>query len=339
LRSIAAVPIRSRLETIGILEVFSTSAHAFTEEHMTQLSSLAELADAVNSPKIAGSAFQTEVDTSPALEPIAQPDLPILNSPWTYSEKSPKLIWRYFAGVGAVLLLGLFLFASWRMLRELKSRNSTQSTAAQPAATPTTNNEALTASPSSLPAKPTPEQIALAQPATNSSKSRGVIQAANIESEPDDGLIRNIPVDSPTVSKVDNSVRTSKTTDAETSAPPQVSMVSTNEDSLRGILAPASAMPQLEHQHSQGATPLVLERKVMPSYPRQALTLRHEGPVVTRATVSETGQVLQVKVLSGDPILARAAIDAIRQWHYHPALLNGIPTESEIDITLNFKLP
>ena len=77
----------------------------------------------------------------------------------------------------------------------------------------------------------------------------------------------------------------------------------------------------------------------MPSYPRQALTLRREGAVVTRATVSANGQVSQVKVLSGDPILAQAAIDAIRQWHYHPALLNGVPTQSETDITLNFKLP
>jgi TonB family protein len=46
-----------------------------------------------------------------------------------------------------------------------------------------------------------------------------------------------------------------------------------------------------------------------------------------------------MKLMSGDPVLGKAAMDAIRQWHYHPALLNGVPTASETDITLNFKLP
>ncbi len=69
------------------------------------------------------------------------------------------------------------------------------------------------------------------------------------------------------------------------------------------------------------------------------MTLRHEGEVVIHATVSEVGQVSRMKLLHGDPILGKAAMDAIRQWRYHPALLNGVPTASETDITLNFKLP
>ena len=77
----------------------------------------------------------------------------------------------------------------------------------------------------------------------------------------------------------------------------------------------------------------------MPSYPHQALTIRREGAVVMHAFVSDKGQVSQVTLLSGDPILGRAAMDAVRQWRYHPARLNGKPTPSETDITLNFKLP
>jgi protein TonB len=77
----------------------------------------------------------------------------------------------------------------------------------------------------------------------------------------------------------------------------------------------------------------------MPSYPKQAMVIRREGAVVMHVTVTDTGRIAEVKLLSGDPVLARAAVDAVRQWRYRPALLNGKPTQSETDVTLNFKLP
>jgi periplasmic protein TonB len=43
-------------------------------------------------------------------------------------------------------------------------------------------------------------------------------------------------------------------------------------------------------------------------------------------------------VLSGNPILARAACDAVRQWRYRPTLLSGQPVEVETEITVNFVL-
>jgi len=116
-------------------------------------------------------------------------------------------------------------------------------------------------------------------------------------------------------------------------------MVTSNDDSLRGILAPTTSLPQLEVRRSEGVTPLAIERKVMPSYPKQAMVIRREGAVVIHVTVTDRGRIADVKLLSGDPILGRAAVDAVRQWRYRPALLNGKPTQSETDITLNFKLP
>lgn len=340
LRSVAAVPIRSRLETVGILEVFSTSAYAFTEEHLNQLSSLAELADIASSTATANP--QTIENDSLAFEPIERPDLPVLNSPWARSEDSRKYIWRYLAGAGAAIVVGLLLVASWRMWTELKSRNAAQSSAVQsPAVTPS-KAETLPPVTSDLPSKPTPEQIGSARSGTKSpQKSEGVVSAANIESEPDDGLIRNIPTDSPAIVKTNSSGNANKSAEADSasSTPPQVSMVTTNDDPLRGILPPSASLPQLERQRSLGATPLVLERKVMPAYPHQALVIRREGAVVMHAFVNDKGEVSQVKLVSGDPMLGRAAIDAVRQWHYRPAVLNGKPTSSETDITLNFKLP
>ena len=53
----------------------------------------------------------------------------------------------------------------------------------------------------------------------------------------------------------------------------------------------------------------------------------------------DRGDIKGVKVLSGEPTLARSASDAVRQWKYRPYLLNGEPVEIETQITVNFKLP
>jgi protein TonB len=57
------------------------------------------------------------------------------------------------------------------------------------------------------------------------------------------------------------------------------------------------------------------------------------------ATLSKTGDITDVKVLSGDPQLSQAAASAVKQWKYKPYLLNGEPVEIQTQITVNFKLP
>ena len=55
--------------------------------------------------------------------------------------------------------------------------------------------------------------------------------------------------------------------------------------------------------------------------------------------VLDTGAVGDVSVVSGDPILAQAAIAAVKQWRYQPENMNGRQVESQARITMNFKLP
>src|ERR1019366_6807782 len=64
-----------------------------------------------------------------------------------------------------------------------------------------------------------------------------------------------------------------------------------------------------------------------------------EGAVELLATVSKTGDISHVKVVSGDGQLAKAATDAVKQWKYKPYLLNGEPVEIQTQITINFKAP
>ena len=67
--------------------------------------------------------------------------------------------------------------------------------------------------------------------------------------------------------------------------------------------------------------------------------MRLEGIVELQANISKSGSISGVKQLSGDPILGRAAMDAVRQWKYKPYFLNGEPVEIQTQVTVNFKLP
>ncbi len=90
---------------------------------------------------------------------------------------------------------------------------------------------------------------------------------------------------------------------------------------------------------SQGVSRGLLVKKTAPVYPASAMQMRIEGVVELVATISKSGDISAVKVTSGNPQLARAAVDAVKQWKYKPYLLNGEPVEIQTQITVNFKLP
>ena len=81
-----------------------------------------------------------------------------------------------------------------------------------------------------------------------------------------------------------------------------------------------------------------LIRRVQPSYPALARSARIQGPVVLFAVISKAGTIDNLRVLSGHPLLVPAAIEAVRQWRYHPYILNSEPIEVETQITVNFLL-
>ena len=77
---------------------------------------------------------------------------------------------------------------------------------------------------------------------------------------------------------------------------------------------------------------------VAPTYPPEAGRARIEGTVLLLAVIGTDGSIKDVRVESGLPILAQAAIDAVKQWRYKPYLLNGEPVEVASRITINFTL-
>ena len=84
--------------------------------------------------------------------------------------------------------------------------------------------------------------------------------------------------------------------------------------------------------------PARLIHKVEPPYPPIAKATRVSGEVALEIIVGIDGRVREVTYKSGSPLLARAAIDAVRQWIYEPTTLNGVPVEIVGLITVKFIL-
>jgi protein TonB len=98
---------------------------------------------------------------------------------------------------------------------------------------------------------------------------------------------------------------------------------------------PAAVARPLQVSHiSEGN----LIRRVQPAYPALARSARIQGVVVLQAVIGKQGNIENLRLISGHPMLAPAAIDAVRQWRYRPYILNNDPIEVETQITVNFAL-
>jgi len=116
---------------------------------------------------------------------------------------------------------------------------------------------------------------------------------------------------------------------------------------IGGIISSASslkAVPKLvaptpqRVRISQGVTQGLLVHRVEPTYPQIARTARIQGTVVLNAVIAKDGEIQNLSVVSGHPMLAPAALDAVKQWRYRPYLLNNEPVEVETTITVTFQL-
>jgi len=113
---------------------------------------------------------------------------------------------------------------------------------------------------------------------------------------------------------------------------------------IGGIIGSTSvaAVPKLEPvkriRVSQGVTQGLLVHRVEPLYPKIALAARITGVVQLKAIIGKDGNIKELQALSGPPLLVPSAIDAVKQWHYKPYLLNGEAVEVETNVTVTFQL-
>src|ERR1700746_631267 len=103
------------------------------------------------------------------------------------------------------------------------------------------------------------------------------------------------------------------------------------------VAVPKAATPQ-RVRVSQGVTQGLLIKKIQPAYPPLARQARIQGSVLLQAQISKEGTIEHLTLISGHPMLAPAAIEAVKQWRYKPYILNGEPVEVDTQITVNFTL-
>jgi TonB family protein len=116
---------------------------------------------------------------------------------------------------------------------------------------------------------------------------------------------------------------------AYNSPPNALSGVANDEPIGDGITSPLSVAPSVMQNN------LILSR--VPLYPHTAKTNHAEGPVTVKAVISRSGTVEEVHVIEGDPLLRKAAAEAIYKWRFRPYLVNGQPVKVATTITVDFK--
>ena len=77
---------------------------------------------------------------------------------------------------------------------------------------------------------------------------------------------------------------------------------------------------------------------VPPDYPLLARQMKVQGAVRLQALISRDGTIQELQILSGPSILATAAREAVKQWHFKPYIQNGQPVETQARITVNFTI-
>ena len=252
--------------------------------------------------------------------------------------------------VAAVVLLACSAgYLSWRNSSSSKtpaapaSATQPESTPAKPAA----SQVAHAAEPSS-PAQPVATDITLSS--VSSAPSASASHSTNSKPSPKTPAVSEDSAPEPEVTKrliVKQDSRHSAKSEAgsdteQVQAPSALGMGATADTKTLASIgnAPVNVPKAAETlKVSQGVMEGLVIKRVQPRYPTQALQMRIQGSVQLQATITKDGDIKNLKVVSGDAVLARAAQEAVKQWKYKPYFLNGEPVPIETQILVNFKLP
>ncbi len=254
--------------------------------------------------------------------------------------------------VAAVVLLACSAgYLSWKNMGSKNAAASTSASTTSTAATATPSGETTNSRDNAGPAQPTTEEITLGNSAPAAPKSATKPSATKEVAPKEVASKEPAPEPEPEVTQrliVRNDTRhlepAAKPQDAEAVQAPSAIGMGGEADTkaLANISSAPVNVPKPAAQIlrvSQGVMEGLVLKRVQPRYPTQAMQLHIQGSVQLQATISKTGDIENLKVMSGDAILARAAQDAVKQWKYKPYYLNGDPVPIQTQILVNFKLP
>jgi TonB family protein len=165
-----------------------------------------------------------------------------------------------------------------------------------------TNLTSATSAPSSAPS-PTPSAQASSTPADTATKTAAALQTAKQDTTPNHANPSLVA--------------------ASASVPPTAAS------------KPSSDLLEVPEDYADDQ----VVHRVHPSYPKQARARKLHGAVVLQAVINKQGKVDSLQLVSGDPLLAQAAADAVKQWRYKPYWHNGEAADFQTRITVDFKQP
>jgi TonB family protein len=330
LRSMVVLPVRGQRRTAGILEVFSTRPHAFTGGHINSLKHLTEIIEMACASNSGETAAVARPDSTFAATGVSSGATGAEPAPRTWTNihfpfplsflKDRRDYW--IAGGGLAMLL-LFALIGIRAFH-----SSTNADGSKPVAQSTAKPSAPESAEIEFQNPPSSRKVR--QP--NSGDERHRLQTA--------AKVEMLPRGESSTSHASRpgAETPAAATDSDSEEAPALSLAS-NANTPQDLLTPSTTLPELSPAVSQGVSGGILEHRVDPVYPREALAMKLEGEVVLEATITKTGQVRNLKVLKGSPILGKAALDAVKQWRYQPYRLNDQPLESQTQITVRFRAP
>lgn len=336
-RSILVFPVIKEGELLGVFEIFSPRPNAFTDREVQTLQALsrsivnsvdraddvltAPATEPASAAAVTHSVTKAETDdillelNSPRFEyaptESTQPDQPEADAPFPASDSLAETTEEVkiprrdpWMTVLTVAVIGLALFFVWMLLYP-RYKKATIGPTAKPVPAASQPSQVK---PSAVPA-PSPKTAVPEQRTSSNAAPPASSPASATAAPPVGGLV--------VYEKGKVIFQTA----------PQTSGRSAKDTSSQPVKVP-----------SQVADQYLLQR-VEPEYPEAARQQHIQGPVVLEALVGKDGAVEKLSTISGDPQLAAAATDAVRQWRFRPFLRNGSPEEFQTQITVSFRLP
>jgi len=325
-------------------------------------------------PQVEGESYNFGAKEEAEFVPIKSIEAPSFGSSLLESSGAPateaasggskKGLW--IGAIAATLLLAAGGGAWWYMLQQGHASASRTTAASQPAtqlgsqpeieqhlaATPASASEKGSSAPSLVssepPAKPAPELSPASDVQKIAASGRDSLKPAPASAASHAAEPVSRPVEgtrSPTFTKMRlaaPTVKGRKPQTASSEAEPGITMESGANPASgalsSGLGGSKSSQPAVPIPIGGDVTSLQLISSVPPVYPQLARTQRVSGEVKVDALIDENGRVTGTKVVSGPVMLHQAAVDALRQWKYKPATLNGKPVSMHVVVTIQFRL-
>ncbi|MGA8270327.1 MAG: TonB family protein [Candidatus Sulfotelmatobacter sp.] len=350
-RSAVVMPLLLHEELVGVFEIYSPRAYAFGDRDLRTLEVLASRilknVQFRQSSWISGghtlASFEPAATPENVVEDIEQPLEPF--EPFAPLRPEPEPITRirfasaferftvvtgiFILCVATLMTTGLSVRLGWWTA---KTKPKASHKAATVAAAPNAPPALVSTPPATVPVQQANTNAAVVAQPTPKNKSASPSASTRQESSRGESLQQassRLPEGGLRIYENGKEIFQAPPTSYDAAASPA--------DSGEQI-APVVQLASIVELSSEAAQSSLV-RRVEPQYPEQAITRHIQGPVLLDVRADRKGDVQDIKLVSGDPILAEAAIAAVRQWQFKPPKVNGQPVEMQTKITLRFSLP